>query len=83
MNASPHLPSLACSSHESGEFGGGTSASQPVQLWSCQFEFEEPEFEPEEAGAEAGAGSLLPLPVLLPLPLPPELADPATPQWPA
>jgi hypothetical protein len=32
MNASPHFPILACSSHESDELGGATSASQPVQL---------------------------------------------------
>ena len=38
MNASPHLPSLACSSHDTAEPGGATSASQPVQFWSCEFE---------------------------------------------
>lgn len=54
IKASPHLPSLACSSHDSAELGGATSASHPVQLWSCELESwelgeeVEEEEEPEE-----------------------------------
>lgn len=37
MNGSPHLPNLACSSQLTEPLsGGGTSAAQPVQVWSCE-----------------------------------------------